>query len=740
MYSLRVNTDSPRAHVPRYARHAEAASPDVEWLLTNGLGGFASGTALGVNTRRYHGLLVAATRPPVGRIMTVNAIADRLVPARVAPGAPSDAERALTLFHFEHTERVRTHAALQRFEREVGCAWFYTLAIGPERVRVVKRLVMVRDRNAAVLRYEIEREPGTHDDLRLELRPLVSLRDFHGLVRLEGDLTATADHGDPLPGHDALPAETRGFACETVTGGFIIQAGAHTARIRASSNTNTPGVRAEASALAWRNLYYEREAARGLDASEDLFSPGVIACTLPAGARTVTVEVSIAADVEPVPPYAEAERAERAHLEALMAKTAGARPRTASLDRLACASDAYVVRRRSMGDAGSPDREPGTSIIAGYPWFSDWGRDTMIALPGLLLATGRLAEAGRVLETFAAFRRDGIIPNHFDDQTDEPMYNTVDAPLWFVAACCAYRDAPGAGEDASTRFARTLAPACLDVLRAYERGTRIPGRHSAGARIAMDPEDALIAAGDERTQLTWMDAQRDGVTFTPRHGKPVEIQALWHHALRALADAIAERDADEAARLRALADRAGASLREKFWNDRLACLADGLTPDERGTWRTIEDVRPNQVFAVSLAHSALTPEQQLGVVRVARERLWTPRGVRTLAPGLPAYRPRFRGPLFELDGAYHNGTAWPWLAGPLAEAWWRAHDRTNDARAEARAMLEPLIEQLDADCPGAIAEVFDAEGDALEPQRAGGCFAQAWSVAEVLRVRALLDA
>ncbi|TVQ62937.1 MAG: hypothetical protein EA378_03745 [Phycisphaerales bacterium] len=739
-----MNRDPHRPHVPRYARDGAGASLGVEWLLTNGLGGFAAGTALGVNTRRYHGLLVAATRPPVGRVMALNAIADRVVPASVALGTGVDGPGAMSLFHFEGAERVRAHSGLERFEREVGCAWFYRLTVGRERVRVVKRLALVRERNAAVLRYEIERGGDAHGDLRLELRPLVSLRDFHGLVRLGDGFTATADHGEPLPGHEGTPAEIRGFNAEAIESGVVVRAGEHAVWVRAGEGGRVSRVAFDPSPIAWRGLHYEREAARGLDATEDLFSPGVLACALPAGVRTLAVEVTLATDGDHVPTYHKVEDAERARLEALMATAARARPpsgaqradrqRTASLDRLVCASDAYVVRRRSIGGAGADDREPGTSVIAGYPWFSDWGRDTMIALPGLLLATGRLGEAGRVLETFAAFRRDGIIPNHFDDQTDEPMYNTVDAPLWFVVACCAYRESHGAGEAGDSLFERTLAPACLDVLRAYERGTTIPGRHSAGARIAMDPEDALIAAGDERTQLTWMDAQRDGVTFTPRHGKPVEIQALWHQALRALAGAIEATDPGEASRLRTLAARAGESLRAKFWSDRLGCLADALTPDDRGVWRTSGDVRPNQVFAVSLEHSALTPEQQLGVVRTVRERLWTPRGVRTLAPGSPGYRPRFRGPLFELDGAYHNGTAWPWLAGPLAEAWWRAHGRDASARAEARAMLEPLVEQLDADCPGAIAEVFDAEGDAREPQRAGGCFAQAWSVAEVLRV------
>jgi len=735
---------------PVYTRRGRELDTDTEWLLTNALGGFASGSVAGVRTRRYHGLLVASTRPPVGRVMTLAEVGDAV---RVR-GAPDGQAVRLTRFHFRDQPLPSAPPTLVEFVRDGTCRWTHRVALASASVRVDRGLVLMHERNTGVLRYTLTREAEDdgREPIELELRPLLAIRDFHGLVRLNPDGSATADHGDPLPGHERPPPESGehrvrwperdGEAIEIETSGIVVRMHAHAEGV---------SIRFDREQSAWREVFYQRDHERGQDAAEDLFSPGTITIELPAGARTGAVELAFSAGqvgtaLDEVPSFAELQAAEHHRLAALidgaqLSAIPDARDRE-TLAALAVAADVYVVRRRAL-DAETSSAPDGTSIIAGYPWFSDWGRDTMIALPGLLLATGRLREAGRVLENFAAHRRDGIIPNHFDDRTDEPMYNTVDAPLWFIHACDAYAQAGAGDDDIQDRFRRTLLPACLDIARAYERGTAIPGRHSPGARIAMDPDDAMIAAGDERTQLTWMDAQRDGVTFTPRHGKPVEIQALWHHALHTLALRLQDTDPRESARLRARGERVGESLRTKFWNAQRSCLYDTLTPsgDERENgWMPIDAIRPNQVFAVSLGTSALTREQQIGVVRTVRAHLYTPFGLRTLAPGEPGYRARFRGPIFELDGAYHNGTAWPWLLPPFAIAWAHAHNNTAEARHDARELLKPLLTRLNASCPGAIPEVYDAEGDEKNPQNPGGCFAQAWSVATLLHAWRVLRA
>jgi predicted glycogen debranching enzyme len=394
--------------------------------------------------------------------------------------------------------------------------------------------------------------------------------------------------------------------------------------------------------------------------------------------------------------------------------------------RLAAAADAYVVKRRAPGAAESSGPADAAAIIAGYPWFGSWGRDTCISMFGLLLATGRHAEAGAALRLYAGHRRNGIVPNLFDDRTGEPHYNTVDASLWFVLAAC--RHFALTGDRAS--WDGTLLPACLDVVAHYRRGTDF--------NIAMDPMDKLVTAGTAATQLTWMDAKRNGVTFTPRHGKAVEVNALWHAALRELSLAVRETDAAMAANLGDLAEAVARSFRAAFWNGARGCLHDCLSPKEgESGWRPIDEVRPNQLLAVSLGHGLLTKEQQRGVVGTVRERLLTPMGVRTLDPADPRYRGRTEGDMMARDGAYHNGTAWPWLLGPYAEAVLRAGDFSESAKREARAALWPVVEAMGGltgegagGCLGQIAEIFDAEA----PQRAQGCTAQAWSVAEVLRV------
>ena len=329
----------------------------------------------------------------------------------------------------------------------------------------------------------------------------------------------------------------------------------------------------------------------------------------------------------------------------------------------------------------------------------------MISLPGLLLCTGRFEEALSVLATFADHVSEGMIPNRFDDYTGEPHYNTVDASLWFIHACHQYRAASGDKRG----FAQSLLPACNAIFEGYRAGTRFG--------IKMDPRDGLVTQGDANTQLTWMDAKCDGVAFTPREGKAVEINALWYNALVLLGQ-------------KELAHQVAQSFLSVFWVNPFRGLADVVNGDRRDT-----SIRPNQIFAASLPNSPLELEQRRAVVEVVRRELLTPYGLRTLAVSESRYCGRIEGGPRQRDAAYHNGTVWPWLIGPFIEAYLGANGNSQAAKAQARLWLGPLITHMEEGCLGQIAEVFD--GDA--PHRPGGCFAQAWSIAEVLRAALLAD-
>jgi glycogen debranching enzyme len=731
----------------------DTTNPDrllaTEYLLTNGLGGFSMGTAAGVPSRRYHALLIGATQPPVGRIAALNAVAERLLithPSAAASATASDRALSIDLSTFRFAPGATLHpdglSRLVRFEHTDTCRWTFEAAdqSGAPIARIAKILQLLDAESACTVTYRLERintasnTKTAPSNLELRLRPLVSLRDMHELIRHSW-------------------ADT--FQTTTTPGGVCVSRDQHTLHI------TTDAARARGSfTLApdwWYNFYYTLDASRGQDHTEDLFSPGEFSLTLPASESTAecTLQASFkplahvdrnadrqrraeriakmtAAALAHTPLTAISPNTSTTELKSMPARASAAVAGTSASDdriihRLCAAADQFIVARQSPTTRALDQ----SSIIAGYPWFADWGRDTSIAITGLMLMTGRHDEARRTLTAFASHRRRGLIPNVFDDRTGEPEYNTVDASLWFIHACCTYLDVT---RDAST-FTSLLAPACLDIIAHYRKGTDF--------NIAMDPMDKLITAGSASTQLTWMDARRDGVTFTPRHGKAVEINALWHSALRELSRTLAPTDSITSANIRELADSAARSFRSAFVHPSRPGLYDGLTPIDSGShaaWQPIDEIRPNQIFAVSLPHSPLPREQQFRVVESVRTHLLTPMGLRTLAPGSPNYRPRYEGTLFERDSAYHNGTAWPWLLGPFAEALLRVADFSAAAKAEARAALQPLIDQMSCPWPGPcnghlgclnqIAEIYDAE----PPQRPQGCTAQAWSVAETLRV------
>jgi glycogen debranching enzyme len=662
---------------------------EQEFLLTNGVGAFSFSTVLGCNARRYHGLLCAATHPPLGRMMTLSRVGEILY-----LDGRTDQLLELSINQFEGGNfHPRGDRYVRTFELGQTARWTYEV----EGVEVIKELQLVWGQNVAGLRYTIK--PKGPRVIRFEVLPFLAMRDFHSLRRgtdFPFRTVSSGPHAKVEDGHRAL-------------------------HLRANWGTFREGPD------WWRSHKYPVESERGQDDTEDLFNPGrfVFEATgelsvtlwtglIDPGQREWSTELAAHPDATRpatrlVPPRTPQEAmvraAKGAQQDLARAKESPALTRELSptMKRLFRAAADFVVLRNR------PDGKAGTTILAGYPWFSDWGRDSMISLPGLLLVPGRFTEACQVLSVFAQYVSEGMIPNRFDDYTNEPSYNTVDASLWFIHAAFEYLHYSG---DAKT-FEHALLPACREIFRGYKQGTRFG--------IGMDPTDGLITQGDATTQLTWMDAKMGQTVFTPRQGKAVEINALWFNALCLMGE-------DE------LASKVEASFRKAFYLSPFRGLADVVNGVPNG-YRRDTAIRPNQIFAVSLPHSPLTGEQQSAVVEVVRRELLTPYGLRTLARSDSNYKGRYTGNQWLRDGAYHNGTVWPWLIGGFLEAYLRVNDSSEAAMQQAREWLAPLINHMnDRGCIGQIPELFDGD----EPQRPVGTPAQAWSVAEVLRLGAIL--
>ena len=632
------------------------SSSSKEWLEANGLGGWASSTVSGAHTRRYHGLLVAATRPPVGRMVLLSKLAETLV--------VGDARHELDANAYPGTVHPRGFERIAEFALDPFPTWIYEAG----GVRLKKTVAAVHGENTTVVLYEALAAPA---GAALELRPFVAYRDYHGLQHKNDELRfANATYRDDVfrtRPYDGTPEL------------FL----------------SVPEATFEAKPDWYFRFEYALEVERGLDALEDLFSHGVFRRPLREGDR-----FGVIASTEPVAgrdpiELVEKQRARR-KIVADIVSTDDELSRT-----LALAADAFVVRR------GDDLR----TIIAGYPWFSDWGRDTMIALPGICLATGRLEDAKRILRAFAGSASQGMLPNRFPDAGERPEYNTVDAALWFFVAAWRYLQA-----SKDTRFVvDELLPVFEDVVLWHDRGTRY------GIRV---DADGLLAAGEPGAQLTWMDAKVGDWVVTPRHGKPVEIQALWHNALVILSELrrLAGR-AEEAAEAAARAKRVKERFVEVFWNESAGYLYDVVDGE-----RADPSIRPNAVFALSLPFPLLPKDKARAVLAVVEAKLLTPVGLRSLSPDDPAYRGRYAGGPSERDAVYHQGTVWSWLLGPYADALVKTLGAPG--KAKARRAVEGIAPHLQEGMLGQIAEIFD--GDA--PHAPRGCPAQAWSVAEVLRV------
>lgn len=617
--------------------------------MTNGIGSFSGSTVVGCNTRRYHSLLCAATMPPVGRVVTLSRVGELL------KFDGSDVAHELSVNQFGGTFHPRGDRYLRMFHLGDMAQWDYQI----EDVKIIKQLQLLKDRNTIGLRYLIH--PGQHTRIEMQLMPFVAMRDFHALRHVEPNL----------------------FYVNSAEKQVSIAQGATTLYLQSDKGHFVPGQD------WWRGHFYAIEAERGQDNTEDLFLPGRFTFQI-----TEPTTITIWASTEPTGTLDWDSALQEQHLAAEKCSTV-----SVTIQKLNRAANDFIVARKN------PDGTPGVTVIAGYPWFSDWGRDTMIALPGLFLTTGRFAEAAKVLSLFAAYVSEGMIPNRFDDYTNETSYNTVDASLWFIHACFEYLK----HSKDSKLFEEMLLPACRAIVAGYSKGTRFG--------IKLDPADGLITQGDATTQLTWMDAKCGNVAFTPRQGKPVEINALWYNALELLGE-------------NQLANQVQKSFVKAFWISPFRGLCDGVD----GVNRDMR-IRPNQIFAVSLPHSPLNAEQQHAVVEVVRRELLTPYGLRTLAASDPQYQPKYTGDPFSRDRAYHNGTIWPWLIGPFLDAYLRVNNSSAVAMAQAKAWLQPLLNAMEIHgCIGQISEIYEAEA----PHRPVGCFAQAWSVSEVLRIAANL--
>ncbi|HOJ79722.1 MAG TPA: amylo-alpha-1,6-glucosidase [Clostridiales bacterium] len=640
-----------------------------EWLLTNGIGGFSSSTVIGASSRRYHGLLVASLEPPVERHLVLSQLHETVT----LNG------QEFSLSSFSTGNYINTGYLFQAsFELDPLPVFTYAIAD----VLIEKTVSLVYGENTAVVCYRII---TGNDDAEIKVAPLVNFRDYHG------DSSKHHMKFNQTYGNDHTVIRPYDLDLRILVG--------------------CAGSSYEALDDCWfEGMYYPVESERGLNAFEDHYIPGVFRITAKAGSDTCFYFIcTVCQDGPDVlasrawnaggymdPQYGKS--AVEAEIKRIGSLTAGC---SDDFHRaLVRSADHFIVHRRSTNSK---------TIIAGYPWFTDWGRDTMISLPGLTLPTGRYEDAADILAAFSRYVRHGLVPNMFPDRGGEPVYNTVDAALWYFEAICKYVEETG-----DTALVKDiLYDSMLQIIDSYIDGT-LYGIH-------MD-EDMLIAAGSGDTQLTWMDAKAGDTVFTPRHGKAVEINALWYNALRVMEN-ISGSFGYDAGRYGRIADRVKESFTRVFWYEEGKYLYDvvGGTRDKR--------VRPNQILAVSLSYPVIDGEMARQVVAKVWKELYTAYGLRTLSRDSEDYRGRYLGDMYQRDSAYHQGTVWPWLIGHFITAFARTLGRDPVYADMPAKFIRPFIDHMRHACIESISEIFDGD----EPHMPRGCFAQAWSVAEVLR-------
>ncbi|MEI9936546.1 MAG: amylo-alpha-1,6-glucosidase [Pseudomonadota bacterium] len=642
-------------------RDAAAGVPvdaDSEWLEADGLGGFASGTTSGVATRRYHALLLSAQHPPSNRFVLLNGFRAWLETPRGAV--------QLTRHHFAPDVLTQADARIEAFRSEPWPTISYVTNTG---LVVIQELFVLHGSPTVLLTFRLE---GNASGVKLCLRPFLSGRSFHALQRENSDFRFEPEQRgsrlrfSPYPGVPRIDLLSNG------------------------TYTHAP---------EWyRNFRYAEEEQRGLDCDEDLAAPGILSFDLSAGPAIWISSASTPGEALPEGASAESFVSSSSNRERAR--------RSAFSSPLERAADSYLVVRGT-----------GRTIIAGYPWFCDWGRDTFIALRGLCLTTRRLNEARDILVEWSQVVSEGMLPNLFPDGHGEPKYNSVDGSLWYVIAASDLLKNPQGSSVLSLADQHALRAAILAIVSGYARGTRFGIRRDA---------DGLLACGEAGVQLTWMDSKIGDYVVTPRSGKPVEIQALWINALAAAAELAPE--------FAGWLESARASFEVRFWNEASASLHDVVDVDHQ-PGRVDASVRPNQIFAAGgLPLSLLSPERARRVLDTVEQQLLTPMGLRSLSPSDPAYVPHYQGGVWQRDTAYHQGTVWPWLMGPFVEAWLKSRGNTDTAKREARQrFIAPLYAHLNRAGIGHVSEIADAEA----PYTPRGCPFQAWSVSELVRISAL---
>lgn len=689
-----------------------------EWLLTNGIGGFSSGTIIGMNARRYHGLLIASLEPPVERYLVLSGISEYIqlseeITEKITAGSEAKKtvalktkgnfnplqeitsaanmanhpettenimERECTIEeeHYLHTFRTPNFEAhgehyLEAFYYEYIPEFHYRIGS----MAITKRISMRYGKNQVAIVYKIKNQPGKKAVFRLT--PLVNFRNYHYLSSHPYMTFTTELSGRTM---EITPYDdNRRIILGCSEGETILK-----------------------PSCFFYNMDYPYEHERGLNGTEDHYIPGYFEINLiPGEEKTVTLVCSMDEPLDTLDGESlidEEISRQKALCEKMISPEEGTND-DPLLKQLILASDKFIVNRKSTN---------AKTIIAGYPWFTDWGRDTMIAMPGLTLATKRFADAQDILITFAQYEKDGLIPNVFPDGTGEPAYNTVDAALWYFEAVYMYIQYTN-----DIGFVKDqLLPVLERIIQGYKNGTDF--------QIKMD-KDALISAGNEETQLTWMDAKAGNWVVTPRHGKAVEINALWYNALMVMSF-ISEKTGGDASVYQKLAARVKDAFIKTFWNTRDNCLYDvvnELGPDAK--------IRPNQILAVGLSFPVLEGEHAKSVVDRVYELLYTALGLRTLNQKDPQYRGIYIGDQYARDGAYHQGTVWTWPLGRFISAYARVYRNDPGLQKQLDAFFLPFQDHLRDACVGNISEIFDGN----EPLVPRGCFAQAWSVSEILR-------
>ncbi|GAB4270575.1 MAG: amylo-alpha-1,6-glucosidase [Candidatus Rifleibacteriota bacterium] len=630
----------------------------MEWLITNGIGGFASSTVPCINTRRYHGVLIASMRPPVERLVLVSRLEETLIIDRQ--------EIALsTSIHKNEIKNPAGYLHLERFEREPLPTWYYQI----KDVLLIKSMSMVYGQNTTIVTYKVL---SNGRNVSLKVRPHFLFRDFHGNM-FEND-------------------------------GIEKQIQVQERQLKLQPFFNAPElyIRWDRGRFVeypqWhKDIFLQAEEDRGLPALEDDFSCGYLEVNQFTGSVSMIFSDQAIKSFNPI----DLRKREEQRLEAIASSL---HSDDVFLRRLLVAADQFIVDRKSTG---------GKTILAGYPWFSDWGRDSLISLPGLTLVTGRIEDARSILKTFASTIHHGLVPNCFADKGSEAMYNSVDASLWFFFAAYKYIEYTDDYD-----FVRDyLYDAMTQIVEAFQHGTHF--------NIKMDPEDGLISAGNKDIQITWMDAKVDDWVVTPRNGKAVEINALWYNALRILA-LFQEKFEGHSKDITSLAKKVRSSFRKLFWNDDLSCLYDCITSDGEFD----DSVRPNQIFAIYLPFALLESPQEKLVVDKVFASLYTSYGLRSLAPDDERYEGFYSGDRKKRDGAYHQGTVWAYLIGPFISSYLKVNNFSMEAQLRASNMIEPFKNHLLREaCLGNVSEIFDGN----MPHTPRGCYAQAWSVAELIR-------